>query len=117
MYDCMAELKLVKRTVRLTETMDRQIMEWPGKNFSKRITGMLDFCLNKGPEIRKEIEQLILEREELRKRIETLRQIESRMETVRDALEAVEELCRDRPENENSNWWDQESSCVTGKNI
>lgn len=117
MYDCMEELKLVKRTVRITETLDRQIMEWPGKGFSDRLTGMLDFCLNEGPKIRAEIEQLIMEREDLRKRIETLREIESRLDTVREALTAMEKLCQDREANDSSNWWNQESICDSGKNI
>ena len=61
------ELKSVKKTVRMTETMERGIEAFEGADFSEKFRNMFEYCFDKVPTLNQEVYELIKEVDKLQK--------------------------------------------------
>lgn len=87
----MKELKSEKVSMRFTESRIAQISGWPGKNFSEKLEGIMNYFFVELPEIRKEVEELTLERDKLKKQISRLKEVSNQINTMVYALSVIED--------------------------
>lgn len=83
------ELKLVKTSVRITETMKEQIEAFEGIDFSSKLRNLMEYSFNKMPTLQQNIHCLQDELYELQEeRLQLLHDI-NRLQLCRDKIQAV----------------------------
>lgn len=99
MADYNGELKLIKKTVRMTESMVNRIEAFSGEDFSDKFRNIVDYCFEKVPAINQdvysllsEVDKLQKERQQLMDDIAMLREARGK---VSELLQTVNELQKD----------------------
>lgn len=84
MAEYSGELKMVKKSVRITETMEKQIEAFPGLDFSGKFRNMIDYCFYKMPALNQEYYDLVNEVDKLRtERQDLMREVSMLQETIK----------------------------------
>lgn len=83
------ELKLIKKTVRMSETMVDKIEAFSGEDFSDKLRNLVDYCFEKVPAINQDMYSLLNEVDKLQKERQ---QLMDDIAMLRDARGKVSEL-------------------------
>lgn len=86
------ELKLVQKSIRLTEKEANTINLWPGKNFNDKFVGIMNYCMKVGDLYFMKALEIKIRREQMIKEIAILRRITDQLDTVFETMNSVNKM-------------------------
>lgn len=83
------ELKMIKASVRITETMNNRVDSFEGADFSSKFRNLVEYCFDKVPALNNEIHSLLKEVDNLQKQRQELLQDIAKLQEAREKVSEV----------------------------